>query len=112
MKFGSQSEVGRIKRLLLKHPRDAFLSQENIQTQWKELNYLAPPDYERAVEEYDEFVGILKRSSPEIQYLPADDRTGLDSIYVHDSLIITDKGALLCRMGKKKRQGRRGFGLD
>lgn len=104
MKFGSQSEVGRIKRLLLKHPRDAFLSQENIQTQWKELNYLAPPDYERAVEEYDEFVGILKRSSPEIQYLPADDRTGLDSIYVHDSLIITDKGALLCRMGKKKRQ--------
>lgn len=44
MKFGSQSEVGRIKRLLLKHPRDAFLSQENIQTQWKELNYSAPPE--------------------------------------------------------------------
>jgi N-dimethylarginine dimethylaminohydrolase len=105
MKFGSQSEVSRIKRLLLKHPKDAFLSQENIQVQWKELNYLAPLDYERAIEEYDEFVGILKRSSPEIQYLPADDRTGLDSIYVHDSLIITDKGALLCRMGKKKRQG-------
>jgi arginine deiminase len=105
MKFGNQSEVGRIKRLLLKHPRDAFLSQENIQAQWKELNYTAPPDYERAVEEYDEFIRLLERFIPEIHFLPADDRTGLDSIYVHDSLVITDKGVQLCRMGKKKRQG-------
>jgi len=105
MKFGSQSEVGRIKRLLLKHPRDAFLSQENILAQWKELNYTAPPNYDRAVKEYDEFVGLLERFIQEIHFLPADDRTGLDSIYVHDSLIITDKGALLCRMGKEKRQG-------
>jgi arginine deiminase len=105
MKFGSQSEVGRIKRLLLKHPRDAFLSQKNIQAQWKELNYTAPPDYDRAVEEYDEFIRLLERFIPEIHFLPADDRTGLDSIYVHDSLIITDKGVQLCRMGKEKRQG-------
>ncbi len=105
MKFGSQSEVNRIKRLLLKHPRDAFLSQENVQAQWKELNYTNPPDFERAVEEYNEFVRLLERFIPEIHFLPADDRTGLDSIYVHDSLIITNKGALLCRMGKEKRQG-------
>ena len=66
MKFGSHSEVGRIKRLLLKHPRDAFLSQEKIQAQWKELNYTAPPDYDRAVEEYDEFRRLLERFIPEI----------------------------------------------
>jgi N-dimethylarginine dimethylaminohydrolase len=105
MKFGSQSEVNRIKRLLLKHPRDAFLSQESIQAQWKGLNYTNPPDFDRAVEEYDEFVRLLERFIPEIHFLPADGRTGLDSIYVHDSLIITDRGALLCRMGKEKRQG-------
>jgi arginine deiminase len=105
MKVGSQSEVGRIKRLLLKHTRDAFLSQKNILAQWKKLNYTAPPDYERAVEEYDGFIRLLERFIPEIHFLPSDDRTGLDSIYVHDSLIITDKGALLCRMGKEKRQG-------
>ncbi|MGD8536576.1 MAG: arginine deiminase family protein [Candidatus Aminicenantes bacterium] len=105
MKFGSQSEVNRIKYLLLKHPRAAFLSQENIRTQWKELNYSSSPDYGRAVEEYDEFIQLLERFIPEIHFLPADDRTGLDSIYVHDSLAITDKGALLCRMGKEKRQG-------
>jgi arginine deiminase len=105
MKVGSQSEIGRIKRLLLKHTRDAFLSQKNILAQWKKLNYTAPPDYERAVEEYDGFIRLLERFIPEIHFLPSDDRTGLDSIYVHDSLIITDKGALLCRMGKEKRQG-------
>jgi len=105
MKFDSQSEINRIKRLLLKHPRDAFLNQENIQAQWKELNYSSPPDYDRAVGEYNEFVRLLERFIPEIHFLPADDRTGLDSIYVHDSLIITDRGALLCRMGKEKRQG-------
>jgi arginine deiminase len=105
MKCGSQSEVGRIKCLLLKHPRDAFLSQANIQAQWKELNYSDLPDFDRAVEEYKKFVEILERFIPEIHYLPEDERTGLDSIYVHDSLIVTDKGALLCRMGKEKRQG-------
>jgi hypothetical protein len=30
MPFGCQSEVGKIKRLLLKHPKDAFVNSENI----------------------------------------------------------------------------------
>jgi N-dimethylarginine dimethylaminohydrolase len=69
------------------------------------LNYSAPPDYDRAVKEYDEFVRLLERFIPEVHFLPEDGRTGLDSLYVHDSLVITDKGAILCRMGKGKRQG-------
>ena len=104
MKFSSQSEVNQIKNLLLKHPRDAFIRQENIQAQWKELNYSEPPDYKKSLEEYDDFVGILRKFIPEVHYLPQDDRTGLDSIYVHDPLIITDKGAVLCSMGKEKRR--------
>ena len=105
MKIGSQSEVNEIKSLLLKHPKDAFLDQNNIQAQWKELNYSKPPDYGVAIEEYNDFVKILKEAVPEIHFLPQDDRTGLDSIYVHDSLVITNKGAILCRMGKENRQG-------
>ena len=104
MKFGYQSEVNQIRSLLLKHPRDAFISQKNIQAQWKELNYSKPPDHRKATEEYDDFVGILRKFIPEVHYLPQDDRTGLDSIYVHDPLIITDKGAVLCSMGKEKRR--------
>ncbi|TEU06379.1 MAG: amidinotransferase, partial [Candidatus Aminicenantes bacterium] len=59
MKFGSQSEVNQIRSLLLKHPRDAFISQKNIQAQWKELNYSEPPDYKKSLEEYDDLVEIL-----------------------------------------------------
>ncbi len=103
MKFGCQSEVDQIKSLLLKNPKDAFMSQEYIQSQWKELNYLASPDYDKALKEYDNFVEYLKKSIPEIYYLPRNDKTGLDSIYVHDAVIITNKGAILCNMGKKKR---------
>ena len=104
MKFGGQSEVNQIKSLLLKHPKDAFIGQDNIQSQWKELNYLASPDYDKALKEYDNFVEYLKKSIPEIYYLPQNDKTGLDSIYVHDPVIITNKGAILCNMGKEKRR--------
>ena len=104
MKFSYQSEVDQIKSLLLKHPKDAFMSQEYIQSQWKELNYLASPDYDKALKEYDNFVEYLKKSIPEIYYLPQNDKTGLDSIYVHDPVIITNKGAILCNMGKEKRR--------
>jgi arginine deiminase len=104
MKFGGQSEVNQIKSLLLKHPKDAFISQENIQSQWKKLNYLASPDYAKTVEEYDSFVEHLKKVIPEIYYLPQNDKTGLDSVYVHDPVIITNKGAILCNMGKERRR--------
>ena len=104
MKFGCQSEVEQIKSLLLKHPKDAFISQEYIQSQWKELNYLASPDYDKALKEYDAFVKYLKKSISEIYYLPQNDKAGLDSIYVHDPVIITNKGAILCNMGKEKRR--------
>jgi N-dimethylarginine dimethylaminohydrolase len=104
MKFGCQSEVDQIKSLLLKHPKDAFMSQEYIQSQWEELNYLASPDYDKALKEYDNFVEYLKKSISDIYYLPQNDKTGLDSIYVHDPVIITNKGAILCNMGKEKRR--------
>jgi arginine deiminase len=104
MKFGGQSEIDQIKSVLLKRPKDAFIGQDNIQSQWKELNYLASPDYDKALKEYDNFIEHLKKSVPEIYYLPQDDKTGLDSIYVHDPVIITNKGAILCNMGKEKRR--------
>ncbi len=104
MKFGCVSEFGQIQRLLLKHPRAAFLGMENIQQQWQELNYLAPPDYEKTLKEYENFVLLLKEFVPEITYLPEHKKTGLDSIYVHDSSVSTKSGLILTNMGKKQRE--------
>jgi len=105
MEFGCQSEIGTIKRLLLKHPSEAFISDENIDTQWMDLNYLGSPDYNRAVSEFEGFVELLEKHVLEIHYLPQKDQAGLDSIYVHDPVIMTSGGAVLCNMGKEQRRG-------
>lgn len=105
MKIGSQSEVRPIRSILLKHPRDAWKSQANVDAQYQALNYLDRPDYEKAVSEYDQFIKLLSTESEEIHLLPFDDNTGLDSIYTHDPVIITEAGAILCNMGKDARRG-------
>jgi len=105
MSLTSQSEVGAIRRLLLKHPRDSFLSDEVIASQWQHLNYEGPPDFQRAVAEYENFVDLMRRGEIEIHYLPRSKGTGLDSVYVRDAAVVCDKGAILCNMGKRARKG-------
>lgn len=105
MKIGCSSEIGEIRSLLLKHPREAFVRQEKVNEQWMDLNYFNPPDFYKAVEEYESFAALLQKSVTEIHYLPQNGKTGLDSIYVHDPVLITERGAILCRMGKEGRKG-------
>ena len=105
LKFGSQTEILQIKSILLKRPEDAFINQKTIDNQWNNLNYLDCPDYLQSIKEYEYFVSILKKHVPEIYYLPEDKTTSLDSLYVHDPVIITDYGAILCNMGKDQRSG-------
>lgn len=100
----TQSDVSRIRRLVLKHARDAFVGDETIDRGWQELSYTGRPDYERAVDEYDRFVAILESFGIEIDYLPANHGVGLDSIYPRDAAIICEKGAILCKMGKAQRR--------
>ena len=104
MKINGQSETGKIQSILLKHPKDAFLSQGNIEQQWRQLNYTACPDYKKALLEYELFLGLLQATVTDFHFLPESDKTGLDSIYLHDPVVITRKGAILCNMGKKERE--------
>lgn len=99
------SEVAPIRKLLLKHPKDAFLSQERIDSRWRELHYTAAPDYGKALEEYDAFVSVLRDAAPDVVFLPPDPHTGLDSIYVRDASVATPGGLILCSMGKEGRKG-------
>ena len=103
MMGGQLSEVECIKRMALRRPQEAFLSQENIDTQWHALNYTDRPFYDKAVTEYDSFVALLQGFGIEIDFLPADDRLSLDSLYVRDATIISPEGIILCNMGKIQR---------
>jgi N-dimethylarginine dimethylaminohydrolase len=101
----SLTEVGRLVRVAIKHPRDAFVDAPTIDAQWKALDFTAPPDLPRAIDEYDRFVELLKSAGAAVDFLPHDRRTTLDSIYARDASIVTPRGMILCRMGKAARDG-------
>ena len=99
------SEHGRLTAVLVKHARDAFVGDEVIAAQWKNLNFSAPPDFGRAIAEYDAFLDILAGCGTEIHALPRDGRVTLDSIYTRDASILGANGVILASMGKKQRAG-------
>jgi N-dimethylarginine dimethylaminohydrolase len=101
----AQSDVGTITRVVLKHARDAFGDPAQISAEWKPLNFTAPPDFGRAIDEYDRFADILRSAAAHLEMLPAAPGVTLDSIYVRDASIVCDRGVILCSMGKRQRAG-------
>jgi N-dimethylarginine dimethylaminohydrolase len=101
--FGCQSMYAPIRRMALKHPRQAFIDQKNLEAQWQSLFYFGCPNFENSLAEYEKFVSILEQFDFEIHYAPVDETTSLDSLYVHDPLVISERGAILCSMGKAAR---------
>jgi N-dimethylarginine dimethylaminohydrolase len=99
----SSSEVGKITRLLVKHAREAFRGPEAIASEWQALNFTSPPDFGRALEQYDAFLQLLRGTGCEIAFLPKTEGVSLDSIYVRDASVICDRGVILCNMGKPQR---------
>src|SRR5206468_1831312 len=60
---GGQSDVGRLRRVLVKHARDAFGDAPSVERQWRDLRYLAPPAVPAAVAEYDRFLTLFEAAS-------------------------------------------------
>lgn len=104
IKVNGQSETGKIQSVLMKNPAKAWFGQDNVKRQWQKLHYPEKPDFEKVLQEYNQFAVIIEANVNEVIYLPEDDFTSLDSIYTHDPVVITSKGAILCRMGKKERE--------
>tara|TARA_X000000950_G_scaffold118751_1_gene148775 strand:- start:801 stop:1685 length:885 start_codon:yes stop_codon:yes gene_type:complete len=101
--FGGQDMVSPIKKILIKHPQNAYINQSKIETESASLNYLGVPDYEIACSDYNNFLNLISTLDIEVHSLPIYQDTTLDSIYTHDPCVISDKGIILCNMGKKDR---------
>jgi N-dimethylarginine dimethylaminohydrolase len=106
--FGGQSEVAPLERVLLKHPRDAFGSGAELDAQWGALNYLRRPDPVWASEEHGALRNLFEKAGVQVESLPAHPETGADSIYARDAALMTNRGAILCSMGKEARRGEPG----
>jgi N-dimethylarginine dimethylaminohydrolase len=97
--------VGRMTRVVVKRPAEAFRNEQKIDSEWRMLGFAAPPDLKKAEQEFARLEEILRQEGVEILYLPADEQTTLDSIYTHDPVLITEAGAIILQMGKKERAG-------
>lgn len=102
--FSAQTEVGILRRAVVKRARDAFASDDTIERQWRALNYTGPPVPERAHRESDDFIAALERLGVAVDCLPRDQRTGLDGIYTRDASVVCRRGIVLCNMGKPARE--------
>ena len=101
--FNCNNMVDPIKKIILKHPKDAFIDQDKINSEYKSLNFLGAPDLEESSKEFEQFTKILNSFNIKLYFIGEDDLATIDSIYTHDPLIISNNGAIICNMGKKNR---------
>lgn len=98
--FGSQSMIGRLRKVLVKRPGPAFAGADPAL--W---HYTARPDLEVARQEHDALVALLQRAGAEVFYHDEPQPGRADAVYVYDPALVTDEGAVLLRMGKDLRRG-------
>ncbi len=99
-RFGAQSMVAPLRRVLVRTPDAAFATADPAV--W---HYTARPDLLQARQEHETLVQLLSDTGAEVirHDEPLD---GLaDAIYVHDPVLVSDRGAVLLRMGKPLRRG-------
>ncbi len=101
--FNCNNMIDPIEKIILKHPKTAFINQKKINKEFNTLNFTEAPDFNESLNEYDSFIKILDSFGIEKYFLEKNDSTSIDSIYTHDPLVITNKGVVLCNMGKVNR---------
>lgn len=98
--FGGQSMIAPLRRVLVKRPDSAFAVDDP-----KLWNYTGRPDLEAAQREHDAFAEILRGAGAEVLYHSEAQPHRADSIYVTDPSLMTDRGAVILKMGKDLRRG-------
>jgi len=98
--YGSQSMSDPLRTVLVRRPDAAFGAADP--RQW---GYTAKPNLVAAQREHDRLVDLLKQSRVDVRYDEDPQPGRADSIFVHDPAIVTDRGALILRMGKALRRG-------
>src|SRR2546425_239853 len=98
--YGSQSMSDPLRRVFVRRPDASFGGADP-----KRWGYQAKPNLAAAQREHDGLVDLLKQSGVEVRFHEEPQPGRADSIFVHDPAIVTDRGALILRMGKELRRG-------
>lgn len=103
-KLTAHSEYGTIHSMLMKNPINGFIDQAFVDQEWKALNFLARPDFSKAISEHAELEGLVSLHAKDLHMLPKAHNVTIDSVYCRDAAIVTDFGLILCHMGKELRR--------
>jgi N-dimethylarginine dimethylaminohydrolase len=92
--------VAPLRRVMVRPPDAAFGNADPVA--W---HYTARPDLAAAAREHLQLVTLLEAAGAEVLVHDAPLDGLADAIYVHDPVLVTDRGAILMRMGKPLRRG-------
>lgn len=97
--YGGNSMVAPLRRVLVYPPvaPDATVS-------WEAFGYFRPVDHDLATTEHAAFRALLADAGAEVVVGELDSPALQDGIFPFDPVIMTDAGAILCRMGKPLRE--------
>jgi N-dimethylarginine dimethylaminohydrolase len=98
--YGGQSVVALLRRVLVRRPDSAFGDADPAV--W---HYTSRPDLAVAQREHDALVDLLRAAGAEVVEHAEPQPERADAIFVFDPVLITDRGAVLLRMGKVLRRG-------
>lgn len=98
--YGGQSMVTPLQMVLVRRPDEAFGSADPLLWHYADQPYLP-----LAQQEHDAFVNTLLGSGVEVAYHDVLLPDHADAIFVHDPVLMTDRGAVILRMGKRLREG-------
>ncbi len=98
--YGAQSMIEPLRTVVVRPPDAAFAVAEP--ERW---HYTGRPDAHRARSEHAGLVRLLEDDGAEIIFHDATLEGLADAIFVHDPVLVTDRGTILLRMGKPLRRG-------
>jgi arginine deiminase len=104
VKFSVHSEYGKLRKLLLHRPGEEMrkITSESIDF----YHFRDVPDYNKLLQEFDDFTTILKQEGVEIVLLEKflNNISEPNLLFMRDVLTITDKGAIIMNMGIEGRK--------
>lgn len=96
--YGCQLMAEKMTRVLMRRPGPSLLKADKETWHYNHLF-----NAEKAIEQYDEFVALIKASGAEIVWFEDTDDGLADAMFTRDASLITKAGAIPLQMGKALR---------
>ncbi|HEY7033243.1 MAG TPA: arginine deiminase family protein [Thermomicrobiales bacterium] len=98
-RFGGHSMTATLRSVLVRRPAPPATGDD-----WRDFGYLHPVDHPLAERQHAAFRDILAGAGVEIVAEGPDEPGHLDAVFAYDPSLMTDRGAILLRMGKDLRR--------